>query len=82
VALMEDVELFRRLCRCGRVVHSNRRIRASARRYETVGPARLTFAYGLIATLYAFGIPTSILAEIYQRCCCARKPTSPGGGAE
>ena len=45
VPLMEDVEFFRRLRRCGRIVHSNKRIGASPRRYETVGPARLTFAY-------------------------------------
>src|SRR5262245_8922963 len=51
VPLMEDVEFFRRLCRCGRLVHSSRRIAASPRRYATVGQARLTFAYGSIATL-------------------------------
>src|ERR1700745_960711 len=49
VPLMEDVEFFPRLRRCGRVVHSNKRILASARRYEVVGPLRLTLAYGLIA---------------------------------
>src|SRR5215831_2633535 len=36
VPLMEDVEFFRRLRRYGRVVHSNKRIGASSRRYETV----------------------------------------------
>src|SRR6516225_4143783 len=70
VPLMEDVEFFRRLRCCGRVVHSNKRIGASPRRYETVGPTRLTFAYGLIATLYAFGVPPSRLAQIYRRTCC------------
>src|SRR5215471_17194320 len=74
---MEDVEFFRRLRCCGRIVHSNKRIEASARRYEAVGPARLTFAYGLIATLYAFGVPLSRLAQIYQRTCCATEATSP-----
>jgi rSAM/selenodomain-associated transferase 2 len=77
VPLMEDVEFFRRLRRCGRVVHSKKRIAPSARRYETVGPSRLTFAYGLIATLYAFGVPLSTLARIYQRTCCAAAPRSP-----
>src|SRR6516225_8208679 len=57
VPLMEDVEFFRRLRRRGRVLHSDKRIGASPRRYETVGPTRLTFAYGLIATLYALGVP-------------------------
>lgn len=71
VPLMEDVEFFRRLRRCGRVVYSNKRIWASPRRYETVGPARLTFAYGSIAMLYLFGVSLSTLARIYRRTCCA-----------
>jgi len=71
VPLMEDVEFFRRLRRCGRVVHSNKRIAASPRRYEAVGPLRLTFAYGSIATLYLCGVSLFTLARIYRRTCCA-----------
>lgn len=71
VPLMEDVEFFRRLRRSGRVVHSDKRIMASPRRYEAVGPFRLTFAYGLIATLYFLAVPLPALARIYQRTCCA-----------
>lgn len=71
VPVMEDVEFFRRLRSCGRVVHSKRRITASARRYEAVGRVHLTFAYGWIATLYLFGVPLSALARIYQHTCCA-----------
>src|SRR5262252_1082105 len=71
VPVMEDVEFFRRLRRCGRVVYSNKRIGASPRRYETVGPTRLTFAYGSIATLYLFGVSLSTLAGIYRRTCCS-----------
>jgi rSAM/selenodomain-associated transferase 2 len=70
VPVMEDVEFFRRLRRCGRVVHSNKRIEASPRRYEIVGPTRLTFAYGSIATLYLVGVSLSTLARIYRRTCC------------
>lgn len=70
VPLMEDVEFFRRLRCCGRVVYSNKRIEASPRRYETVGATRLTFAYGSIATLYLFGVSPSTLARIYRRTCC------------
>ena len=77
VPLMEDVEFFRRLRRCGRVAYSDKRVKASPRRYEIVGPTRLTFAYGLIATLYAFGVPLSRLAQIYQRTCCSTEPASP-----
>jgi rSAM/selenodomain-associated transferase 2 len=70
VPLMEDVEFFRRLRRCGRVVYSNKRIAANPRRYETIGPIRLTFAYGSIATLYLLGVSLSTLARIYRRVCC------------
>ena len=70
VPLMEDVEFFRRLHRYGRVVHSKKRIVASPRRYEAIGPTRLTLAYGFIATLYIFGASSSKLASIYERMCC------------
>ena len=73
VPLMEDVEFFRRLRCCGRIVHSNKRIAASPRRYETVGPTRLTLAYGSIATLYLCGVSLSALAGIYRRTCCGPK---------
>ncbi|HXL25114.1 MAG TPA: TIGR04283 family arsenosugar biosynthesis glycosyltransferase, partial [Chthoniobacterales bacterium] len=49
VPLMEDVEFFRRLRRHGQVRYSRKRIVASPRRYETIGRARLTLAYGFIA---------------------------------
>jgi hypothetical protein len=79
VPLMEDVEFFRRLHRYGRVVHSEKRIVVSPRRYEVIGPARLTFAYGFIATLYIFGVPLSVLERIYRYTCCAARDgtTSP-----
>ena len=70
VPLMEDVEFFRRLHGCGRVRYSERRILVSPRRYESVGRVRLTLAYGVIATLYFFRIPLSILTRIYKGMCC------------
>ncbi len=73
VPLMEDVEFFRRLRRCGRVTHSDKRIVVSPRRYEAIGRARLTFAYGFIAALYVCGVPLPRLARIYQRTCCAAR---------
>jgi rSAM/selenodomain-associated transferase 2 len=78
VPLMEDVEFLRLLHRRGRVMHSKKRILLSPRRYEAVGRTRLTLAYGLIATLYVFGVPLSILARIYNRMCCnACEGTAP-----
>ena len=73
VPLMEDVELFRRLHRYGRVQHSERRILVSPRRYEAVGRTRLTLAYGVLATLYFFGFPLSALERIYRRMCCNKR---------
>ena len=70
VPLMEDVEFLRGLHRRGRVKYSERRILVSPRRYESVGRVRLTLAYGVIATLYIFGVPLSMLASIYKRMCC------------
>jgi hypothetical protein len=70
---MEDVEFFRRLRRCGRMVCSDKRIVVSPRRYEAIGRARLTFSYGFIAALYVCGVPLSILDRIYQRACCAAR---------
>ena len=72
VPLMEDVEFFRRLRCCGRVMYSKKRIVVSPRRYEAIGRTRLTLAYGLIATLYIFGFPLPKLASIYKRICCRR----------
>jgi rSAM/selenodomain-associated transferase 2 len=69
VPLMEDVEFFRRLHRFGRVQYSEQRILVSPRRYEALGRTRLTCAYGVIATLYVFGVPLSALARIYRRMC-------------
>jgi rSAM/selenodomain-associated transferase 2 len=70
VPLMEDVEFFRMMRRYGRVVCSPKRIVVSPRRYETIGPLRLTLAYGWIAALYVCGVPLKKLALIYKRACC------------
>lgn len=77
IALMEDVEFFRCLRRVGRVQTITARLRPSARRYERVGATKLTLAYGLIALLYALGMPLALLAAIYQRACCASVAGSP-----
>lgn len=80
VPLMEDVELFRRLHCYGRVLHSEKRIVVSTRRYEAIGPVRLTFAYGFIATLYILGASPSMLSSIYQRMCSKAQSLIARGG--
>jgi len=76
VPLMEDVEFFRRLHRFGRVQAVRRRLTTSLRRYEALGALRVTCAYGLIATLYALGVPLRVLAAIYARTCEASQASN------
>ena len=72
--LMEDVDFFRAMHRCGRVRAIETRLRPSVRRFEMIGVARLNFAYGLIAGLYALGFSRDSLGRIYDRF-CNRPPT-------
>jgi hypothetical protein len=67
--LMEDVEFYRAMRRKGRVVAIASRLTVSARRYERVGATKLTFAYGLIALLYAIGVPPAQLKRLYRATC-------------
>jgi rSAM/selenodomain-associated transferase 2 len=67
VALMEDVEFFRALHRCGRICAIESRIEPSPRRYETIGSVRLTLIYGLIASLYILGARLPFLDSFYRR---------------
>jgi rSAM/selenodomain-associated transferase 2 len=73
VPLMEDVELFRKVRRCGRIVTINDRLIASPRRYQEVGPWRVTLGFGLIAALYSLGVRLSFLEKLYRRICCREK---------
>lgn len=81
VLLMEDAEFFSSLRRIGRIQVLPSRLLVSPRRYEQIGPIRLTLAYGLIATLYALGAPLHVLAAIYQWTCIHRpdKPSKSNG---
>lgn len=69
VPLMEDAEFYRALCRSGRVRVVSSRLIVSARRYEKVGPYRVTAAYALIAFLFLLGTPREFLFRIHQRFC-------------
>jgi rSAM/selenodomain-associated transferase 2 len=70
VPLMEDAEFFRHLRQAGRLAIIPLPLIVSPRRYEQIGPLRLTLSYGLIAALYAFKFPLPLLARIYRRICC------------
>jgi rSAM/selenodomain-associated transferase 2 len=69
VPLMEDAEFFRKLRRLGRVAALPLRLLVNPRRYEAIGPFRLSLTYGFIAMLYATRVPLPILAAIYRRTC-------------
>jgi rSAM/selenodomain-associated transferase 2 len=74
VPLMEDAEFFRKLRRLGRIAIISSRLISSPRRYQEIGPWRLTLTYGLIALLYLLRVPIPVLAIIYQRRCT--RPTN------
>jgi rSAM/selenodomain-associated transferase 2 len=69
IPLMEDAEFFRRLRRRGGIAIISSPLISSSRRYEEIGPWRLSLTYGLIALLYLFRVPFPMLAVIYRRIC-------------
>lgn len=69
VPLMEDVAFFRRLRRRGRMRTVRERLETSPRRFERMGPLRLTCAYGLLSLLYLCGLSHERLKRIYLRTC-------------
>jgi len=73
VPLMEDVEFFRAALRLGQMRVIPLRIGVSPRRYEAIGPLRLSLSYGLIGFLYLLGAPIQRLALLYDRLCCRSK---------
>src|SRR5881275_2010354 len=73
IPLMEDAEFFGKLRRLGRIAIIPSRLITSPRRYERIGPWRLTVTYGLIALLYLLRVPIPVLARIYRRTCAQLK---------
>ncbi|MBM4440586.1 MAG: TIGR04283 family arsenosugar biosynthesis glycosyltransferase [Candidatus Rokubacteria bacterium] len=71
VALMEDVELSRRLKRRGRLACLRLRVRASTRKCRREGVWRTVALMWLLRTLYALGVAPSRLHRVYYR----RDPT-------
>jgi rSAM/selenodomain-associated transferase 2 len=69
VPLMEDAEFFRNLRRLGRIAVISSRLICSPRRYEKIGPWRLTLTYGVIALLYLLHVRIPVLVGIYRRTC-------------
>jgi len=64
---MEDAEFSRKLRQLGCITIIPSRLISSPRRYEKIGPWRLTLTHGLIALLYFLRIPIPILPRIYRK---------------
>ncbi len=67
VPILEDVELYRRSRRWGRMLQLSAAIRTSPRRWERNGPWRTTAIYAAILALYRLGVPIERLARLDQR---------------
>lgn len=70
VPLMEDVDFFRKLSRTGSVAVVGQALLVDPRRYEAVGPWRVTIGFALIWFLYFLRLPRTTLLRVYRRFCC------------
>jgi rSAM/selenodomain-associated transferase 2 len=65
VPILEDVDLVRRLRRCGPLAFPAARAVTSARRWEEHGFVRTTLRNGLVVALWSAGFPRTRLARLY-----------------
>jgi rSAM/selenodomain-associated transferase 2 len=73
VPVFEDAEFYRRLRGRGRTRQMAGEIVTSPRRYQQVGPYRLTMTYLFLSVLYFMRVPIPLLARIYDRLCRYRQ---------
>jgi len=66
IALMEDIDLSRRMKRAGRIACLHQRVTASARRWQTHGVLRTILLMWSLRTLYFFGVSPSRLQRLYD----------------
>lgn len=72
--LMEDVEIQRRLRRCGRFVKLTTPVVTSARRFLRHGVLRQQALNAGLVLLYRLGVPAHRLAQVYERPARAENP--------
>jgi rSAM/selenodomain-associated transferase 2 len=70
--LLEDAEFYRLLRQRGSTRQLSSKIMPSTRRYEEIGPYRLSATYVLLSALYILRVPIPLLARIYDRLCLCR----------
>jgi rSAM/selenodomain-associated transferase 2 len=75
IPLMEDVELTRRLKRCGRLAALGLRVTTSARKWEQEGVVRTIALMWTLRLLYALGVSPARLHRRYYR---RPRPAWPG----
>jgi rSAM/selenodomain-associated transferase 2 len=71
--VVEDAEFYRLLRRRGRIRQLTSRIVPSPRRYEEIGPYRLTAAFLFLSALYILRFPISAIAHLYKRLCVVQR---------
>ena len=76
-AIMEDIELVRRLRRCGQMIYSRVPILVSARRWERDGWGRRTVTNLLLLGLYYAGVSPDRLARAYYGASAANVAKRP-----
>src|SRR5262249_51218392 len=67
--LLEDAEFYRLLRRRGRTRQLSSEMVPSPRRYEEIGPYRLSATYVFLSVLYILRVPIPALVRIYNRLC-------------
>lgn len=65
--ILEDVDMIRRLRRCGRVVIADSTVTTAARRWQNLGIVRTTLLNQLMIFGFFFGINRESLARVYAR---------------
>src|SRR5439155_6911089 len=73
VPLLEDAEYYRLLRQRGRARQLASKIVPSPRRYEEIGPYRLTAAFFFLSALYILRVPISTIARLYERLCVIQR---------
>ncbi|MFW2331449.1 MAG: TIGR04283 family arsenosugar biosynthesis glycosyltransferase [Nitrospinota bacterium] len=69
LALMEDVDLIRRIHRVGRIIYEKGgTARTSSRRWEKNGPIKTTIKNWILISAFYFGFDTKKLAKFYYDC--------------
>ncbi len=65
--IMEDFDLARRAKREGRVLVSDMKVRASARRWQRLGAFKTTLLNQLLVAGFCCGVPAETLSRLYKR---------------